>query len=441
MARSPKKKVARSRAGSWFRRVLIAVLVVANVAVFGAIFSIRNVSHTIEANLTRDTDVVQALTPTVPEKSDADGTADRPPTTFLILGSDSRADLDADLQGNFGSFGGARADVIMLLQVFPDEERAQVLSLPRDLKVEIDGHGTNRINSAYSYGGGELMVRTIKEVTGLPIHHYVEVDFSGFAAIVDQLGGITIDFPYPARDTKSGFFVAAGHQTLDGAMALAYARSRHYQEFRDGSWVSVDASDIGRTRRQQQIILAILTEIKRPSSIADVGGLMEAFAGYVTVDATLSQKTLLDLAWALRGVEPSSIETVTLPTYGKRIDGRSYQLPKEPEASQVIAAFAAGEPLAPGVEGPIRVQVLNGNGVAGSAGRTAALLQAPTFEVVDVGDADSKDFATTVILTRSDRHLLAETVAGALGFGDVSFGSVPGDVDVVVIVGKDAPPG
>ncbi|NIA24112.1 MAG: hypothetical protein GWP04_00935 [Gammaproteobacteria bacterium] len=441
MARSSAQTSKHPRARKWLRRGLIVLLVVANVVVFGAIFTARNLSQTFEANLTRDTDVVQALTPTSAQASGGDGdTVHQPPSTFLILGSDSRADLDEDLEGNFGTTAaGARADVIMLMQIFPDEHRAQVLSLPRDLKVDIEGYGTNKINAAYAFGGSELVVRTVKQATGLPIHHYVEVDFSGFAAIVDQLGGITIDFPYPARDTHSGFAVDAGHQTLDGSSALAYARSRHYQERRNGSWVSVDGGDIGRTRRQQQIILAILTELKQPSSIADASGILEAFAGYVTVDATLSQKTLLDLAWAMRSIDASSIEAVTLPTYGKMIDGHSYQLPKEPDASQVIAAFAAGESLQAKTEGPIRVQVLNGNGIAGAAGRAAALLDSPTFEVADIGDADSSDFATTVILARSDRHRLAEAVADALGFGTVSFGTVPNDIDVVVIVGKDAP--
>lgn len=440
MARSSTHTSKHPRARKWIRRGLITLLVIANITVFGAIFTVRNLSQTVEDNITRDTDVVRALTPTTKQPSGGKATVRQPPSTFLILGSDSRADLNEDLQGNFGTTaGGARADVIMLMQVFPDEHRAQVLSLPRDLKVDIEGYGTNKINAAYAYGRSELMVRTVKEATGLPIHHYVEVDFSGFAAIVDQLGGITIDFPYPARDKGSGLAVDAGHQTLDGSSALAYARSRHYQELRNGSWVSVDSGDIGRTRRQQQIILAILTELKRPSSIADLSGLLQAFGKYVTVDATLSQKTLLDLAWAMRSIDASTIDTMTLPTYGKMIGGRSYQLPKEPDAARVLAAFAAGEPFETGIEGPIRVQVLNGNGIAGAAARTAALLDSPAFKVADIGDADASNFATTVILARSDRHQLAEAVADALGFGSVSFGSVPSNIDVVVIVGSDAP--
>ena len=122
----------------------------------------------------------------------------------------------------------------MLIKLYPDDGNVQILSLPRDLLVEIPGKGTDRINAAYAYGGAPLMVRTVKQVTGLPVHHYIEVDFVGFQSLVDDIGGVYLDFPYPARDANSGLSVEAGYQLLDGSQALAYARSRHYQELRDG---------------------------------------------------------------------------------------------------------------------------------------------------------------------------------------------------------------
>jgi len=440
MADSPSspKSSSRSRVGTWLRRALIVALVLANLGVFGAWLLARNLSSTVEENLTRDTNVVRALTPT--SSPDDSSGAPTPPSTFLIIGSDSRQDLPDDLAGNFGSTsGGGRSDVIMLLQVFPDESRAQMLSLPRDLRVEIPGHGTNKINAAFAFGGAELMVQTVKDETGLPIHHYAEIDFAGFAATVDQLGGVKLSFAYPARDTQSGFSADAGSQVLDGAQALAYARSRHYQEFRGGTWVSVDASDIGRTRRQQQLILAILDEVKRPSSLADVSSLLEVAAGHLTVDAGLEQKTIVGLGWAMRSVGVSSVEAVTLPTYGQMIDGSSYQIPKEPEASLILSAFATGAPLVASSGEPIRVRVLNGNGIAGSAGRAAALLTGESFEIVEVGDAESSDFVATVVITRPDRVALGEAVVAALGFGQVTSGTVPSDVDAIVIVGSDGP--
>ena len=101
--------------------------------------------------------------------------------------------------------------------------------------------------------------------TGIDIDYYIELDFAGFAGIVDGLGGVELNFPYPARDLKSHLNVDAGVQLVDGRTALAYARSRQYQENREGTWVSVDASDLGRIGRQQSLIFAMLAAAKRLS--------------------------------------------------------------------------------------------------------------------------------------------------------------------------------
>jgi LCP family protein required for cell wall assembly len=427
------------RTSKWLRRTLIGVLVLANILVFGSYFFVQHVTGTFEANLNRDSDVAPALTPTTQRPTDTSGpgeTIPRSAVTFLVIGSDSREGLD-DLQ-NFGDFPGQRADVIMLVKVYPDENRAQIVSLPRDLEADIAGHGTNRINAALSYGGAELMVRTVQSETGIPINHYVELDLAGFAAIVDELGGVQMTFPYPARDLKSGFDVGAGTQTLDGAMALAYARSRHYQELIDGTWTSVDSSDIGRTRRQQQLILTIMEGLRRPSSIADAASLVGALASHVTVDSTLAQNEIVDLAWALRSINGSSIETATLPTYGQMVDDRSLQVPKEPEASDLLARFAVGDPLSTEVLETIRIQVLNGNGVPGAAAAMADKLKGTGIEIVDVGDAQNSDYAVTQIIASPENMIYAREIAKTAGVGVATPGTVPSSVDVIVIVGADA---
>jgi LCP family protein required for cell wall assembly len=409
---------------------LIVLLVAANVVVFGGYFALRFYTGKIDQELQKDEDVVSVLAEKPESRSD--------PLNFLLLGSDSRENLPDDLEGNFGAAGGRRADVIMVVQLIPEDGIARVLSLPRDLRVEIDGHGTNKVNAAYAFGGGALAVQTVSQYTGIPIHHYAEIDFFGFASLVDALGGVTLDFPYPARDVKSGFSVAAGRQRLDGAMALAYARSRTYQEFQNGQWTSVDANDIGRISRQQQLILAIIAEAKHPSTITEAGSLIETIGAFITVDAAIDQDALIDLVWSMRSLNTSDIESVTLPTITRTIDGSSYQLPEEPGAEAVLAAFRAGE--SPGVltQGPIRVQVLNGNGIPGAAARWAGELSDPRFIVVDIGDAESEDFAATVLLHGPEDVERAGLVAGELGFGEIRPGTVPEGIDVIVIVGADA---
>ncbi|MDJ0959335.1 MAG: LCP family protein [Acidimicrobiia bacterium] len=266
------------------------------------------------------------------------------PRTFLVVGSDSRENLPDDLdQGNFGTAGGRRTDVIMLVKFVPGEG-AQLLSIPRDLKVEIPERGTNKINAAFAFGGPDLLIRTLKDNLDIDINHYIEVDFGGFAAIVDSLGGVTIDFAYAARDSKSGLDVDAGTQTLDGAQALAYARSRQYQELRDGGWESVGATDIGRTQRQQGLLLALFDQVST-SSAFDLPGFAGTVAENITTDAGLDLGALIDLGRSALQLSSSDLEGRTLPVRITNEGGVSYVVPVEPEAKATLDAFLNGEPF------------------------------------------------------------------------------------------------
>ena len=412
----------------WTKRVLIAMLVLANVSVFFVYWQLR----TIENAVVESAD-------TIPEAEFEESLADisedsAEPVTFLIIGSDSRDGLD-DLT-NFGPSGGQRADVIILLQVHPDDGTAQMLSIPRDLWVDIRGHGMNKVNSAFAFGGAPLMVETVTRETGIPINHYMQVDFVGFQAIVDELGGVPINFPFPARDTKSGLRVEAGTQTLDGSEALAFARSRTYQELQNGSWVSVDANDIGRTRRQQQLIFSIIRSIARPSSVPELGDIVESFAQHMTIDSRLAEGSLIELGWRLRGVRPDNIAAATLPTYTDSVDGASVERRQEPEASAVLSAFQAGRSLVENGDS-MRITVLNGNGIEGSAGDWGDFLSSRGFEVASVGDAERKNFDTTTILVRPEDVSRAGAISEALGFGIVEVGTVGQEVDALVVLGAD----
>ena len=430
MIESPTPPAPPARSHPWLKRGLVTLLILANLVVFGGYFALRFYTGKIDDELQKNEEVVAVL-------------ADRPtsrkdPVNFLLIGSDSRENLPDDLAGNFGAFDGERADAIMIVQLIPEDGTARILSLPRDLRVDIKGHGTNKINAAYAFGGGLLTVQTVREYTGIPIHHYAEIDFPGFAGLVDALGGVTLDLPFPARDLKSGLDVPAGRQRLGGAMALAYARSRTYQQLQDGRWTSVDANDIGRTRRQQQLILAIIAEAKHPSTITEAGNLIESLGGFLTVDAALDQDVLIDLVWSMRSLNSGDIESVTYPTLTRTIDGGSYELPDEPAAGAILAAFLTGQPIGMLSEGPVRVQILNGNGIPGAAARWAGELADARFVIVDIGDAESDDFPTTVLLAGPDRVSFATLVADQLGFGEIRPGSLPQGVDVIVIVGADA---
>ncbi|MBK5266239.1 MAG: LCP family protein [Acidimicrobiia bacterium] len=260
--------------------------------------------------------------------------------TFLLIGSDSRADLPDGLAGSFGDFGGERADVIILAR--PSGGALQLLSLPRDLKVTVEGHGTNKINAAYAFGGAALLADTASAATGIPIHHVVEIDFAGFAALVDALGGIDIAFPNAARDTKSGLEVAAGTTHIDGATALAFSRSRSYQENINGKWVSVDADDIGRTGRQQQTLEAMLHRAASVQGVARMPLFLSKLGVSTRIDKGLGPIGVLTAAF---GMWKADVDATTVPVRFSNEGGVSYVVFDGDKADDVIARFLTGEPL------------------------------------------------------------------------------------------------
>jgi hypothetical protein len=139
----------------------------------------------------------------------------------------------------------------------------------------------------------------------------------------------------------------------------------------------------------------------------------------------------------MRDVRPNEIEAATLPGSVGMVGDASVVLPSDPEADQMLAALRAGEPMTSSDASGLRVRVLNGNGVSGSAGAMADRLEGEGFGIASVGDAERKDFALTTILVRPDTVAFGEFIAGELGFGVVEVGTIGPDLGAIVIVGKD----
>ncbi|MFP5333007.1 MAG: LCP family protein, partial [Acidimicrobiia bacterium] len=201
--------------------------------------------------------------------------------------------------------------------------------------------------------------------------------------------------------------------------------------------VSVDANDIGRTRRQQQLIFSIIRTVARPSSIPELGDIVESFAQHLTIDSRLAQGSMLELGWRMRNVRPDNIDAATLPTYGDTVGEASILRRQEPDATRMLEAFQNGERLVDLSE-TMRITVLNGNGIEGSAGAWSDYLESAGFLVTSVGDADRKDFATTTILVRPEDVQRGNEISEALGFGVVEAGTVSPDIDAIVVMGTDA---
>jgi LCP family protein required for cell wall assembly len=316
---------AAPRRTNRIRRIILIGLILGVAAVFAAIGLLLWTSSKV------DRQPVANLDP-------ADGQRN-----ILIVGTDSRENLPDDFEGNFGKFSGSRTDVIMLVHFIPGE-RAQILSLPRDLKVTIPGHETNRINAAFVFGGPELLVDTVKLNLDLAVNNYVEIDFAGFAALVDALGGVELTFDNPARDKKSGLDVDAGTQLLLGPQALAYARSRSYEEFKDGAWKGVGNNDIARTRRQQEVLLALFDQATSKGNALNLPSFAATVAEEITTDESLTVGVMVELGRAILSLRSQDLEATTLPVKIVN-EERSYVVPIEPEATAVLEAFKAGNPF------------------------------------------------------------------------------------------------
>ncbi len=253
-------------------------------------------------------------------------------TNYLLVGSDSRSEFDPE--GNSG-VEGTRSDTIILLRITP--EGAAMMSIPRDLWVEIADTGEmGRINGAYNRGPANL-VQTVKNNLDVPVNHYVEVGFGSFVGLVDAIGGVTINFPNPVFDPGSGLNVTtAGDVTLDGQQALAYARSRNYTEIIDGEEVKEPTADLGRQQRQQNFLRTALSEVgatRNPFTLVQVA---DAMSAELIVDSGLGFWEALTLVRRLGGSDPLS---VVLPTEGVRRGDAAVLVLAQPEAEQVLAAF------------------------------------------------------------------------------------------------------
>ncbi len=269
---------------------------------------------------------------------------------FLLVGSDSRAGADPS-DPDFGGIGsdtdvtGNRSDTIMILRRDKKTGEASLLSIPRDLLVTVPGHEKKRrINSAFN-DGPDILVRTVQESLGIPIAHYVEINFVGFKHLVDALGGVQICFLFPTRDTNTGLnVITPGCQILDGVQALAYARSRHYEEFRDGEWKEDPTSDLGRTTRQRDFVnralRAALDRVKVDPFSA--GRLIDAISKSIRVDSDLDP---IGAASSLRTAVDGGLGTYSLPVVGKTVDGQAVLLLGD--GSQVVLDFFAGRGPAP----------------------------------------------------------------------------------------------
>lgn len=230
------------------------------------------------------------------------------PVNILLLGSDSGGGSgeSEDLPDVPQS---GRSDTMMWVHLPGDRQQVYVMSVMRDLWVEIPGEGEHKLNAAYSFGGVPKAVQTLETMFGTRIDHVAAVDLAGFTGIVDALDGVTINNPRAFTSSGGAMTFPAGSQSLDGEQALAFVRERY--AFPDG--------DYSRVRNQQLFLQAVATEILDTRTVTNPGlvsDIVKELSPYLTVDDSLDSTGLVDIGRTLTGVRPDDVEMFTVPTDG-----------------------------------------------------------------------------------------------------------------------------
>ena len=232
----------------------------------------------------------------------------------LVMGSDSGSVK--------GEGGWCRSDVMMLVCLQEREKKAVVISIPRDTKVVIAGHGTEKINAAHAYGGPSAAIDIVKQVLGIDVNHYVSMNFNGFKGIVNAVGGVPIHLSKPINDPHSGY-LPPGDLRLDWEQALVVVRSR-----------KLPNGDVDRIQNQQAFLKALMDKLSGMRSVSKAKQLVDIVAANCKMDYDAGE--LMTLADELRGFSLDNVQFVTLPGVSKYISGASYYVLNDPQVASLV---------------------------------------------------------------------------------------------------------
>ena len=417
------------------RRIAIIALAVFVLLIGGTAFAVWRYAADVGDGLTRE---LVKLDPKISSTLAPAPTQAGEPFYMLILGADMRR---GETESN--------SDTLILARVDPQKKHIALISIPRDSRAEIPGHGTQKINAAMIYGGPSLVIETVHDLTGLPISHFVQVNFTGFRDMVDALGGVWVDVPSRIEDIKAAnhdetaYIIEAGRQKLDGKHALTFVRSRDY-----------DNADYVRIKMQQTFIKALVKQTLQVGNIFKLNAITSAMVKNVQTDLKLEQ--ILGLVGDFKDMDPTAIEAVTMPSKPEIVDGVDYVVLDDVKMRDLLDRLASGQPIdrsveasaaavaasaaAAGVIDPksVTLTVRNGAGGQGVASSAASKLSTAGFVIKETGNAARFVYPQTLIVYKDDQPA-AEAVKSALGYGTLvkSNGRYSFKTAVLVVVGKD----
>ena len=373
----------------------------------------------------------EALPGRLPKAQLPDMVVKKERVNILLLGLDQRP----------GEHGPSRSDTIILVSIDPANDTAAMLSIPRDLWVDIPGYGQSRINVAHFVGDSQrrpgggvgLAKETVAQALGIPVHYYVAVDFVGFQRLIDAIGGVTIHVQYPVAP------FAAGSQHMDGKTALAFARTRR------------QGSDFDRAARQQKVLMAAAARVRRlDMPLSTTMRLLTLADETLRTDLSLQEMLALtsiakriDQSDIRRGLIDSSMTTMVVTPAGWMVEVPHWDRirPMVEELLDISGDWVDTPPL---VQAELaanggRVALYNGTSEPGLIDAATEVLSATGFQVVRAENADRNDYAQSVIMTCPELKYPAEILAVTLGMPSEAIqrqGVPDDDVDIVLILGE-----
>lgn len=320
---SARKKKRRVRA------IILSVVAALLIATMGAGFYVFDLQRQFNSKSGKvSLDLTSQQEQARPVKDPEDGSLN-----FLLVGVD-HADGEAPSENAFQGAVGQRSDSMMLVHIPEDRSQIYVMSLVRDMYVDVPGHGKNKLNSAVSLGGIPLLLQTVEGLFDTKIDHLAMIDFEGFRELSTALGGVTVqnDIPFTAHNTDD--FYPAGKVTLEGDRALRFVRER--KSFANG--------DYQRVANQRRFIAAAAGQLLSRSTLTNPVKLYEIvdkISPYLTFDDGFDAATIVGLGRELSNVNPSGMKMFTVPTAGTSTtsDGQSVELPSELAISQIADAL------------------------------------------------------------------------------------------------------
>jgi len=417
----PHTRIQQQRKKRSIKRIAVVTLGVFLVAALGAgawaYLTIHGAAATMNKNAKVDTKLSKVLT-------DAKATE---PFTVLLMGNDRRPGDTV-----------YRADTIILAKVDPKLKKVWMLSIPRDTRVEIPGHGVQKINAANAFGGSALMVQTVQNLLGVPINHYMEINFTGFQKVVETLGGVWINVDTEINDVKAASYsphnraahISKGYQLLDGEHALTFVRSRAFPD-----------ADFTRMRHQQEFFKALAQQASKLSNVFKIPLIVSDISKQLSTDMSMSD--LLATATAMRSTGSANVQTATVTGVWRSpyvytdearkqvlVDAFTNETPFD--VTSTVSAASTVEPKT------VSVTVHNGAGISGCATTAAQILRTAGYNVGEVGNANQFVYTETLVVYK-DSKAKATQVAGELPTAKVvaSNGMYTFTTDVLVVVGKD----